>query len=171
MTLARTRAAIARSVFARWICSSISIHRAAQGRVVTKRGPTSLLNGPGSPNSSWTSPPPFGLLAAVGFFVHGRPRPALGLVVRDTATFIAILDVFGLTFLFVGIARLISAWHVLDLSRLGMFRSRSDWQTSAEHLPLFAADLDHAHRGQCRFAAVCAQAECFDASRFSASER
>jgi hypothetical protein len=164
MTLARTRAAIARSVFARWICSSISIHRAAQGRVVTKRGPTSLLNGPGSPNSSWTSPPPFGLLAAVGFFVHGRPRPALGLVVRDTATFIAILDVFGLTFLFVGIARLISAWHVLDLSRLGMF-PRSDWQTSAEHLPLFAAGVDHAHRGQCRFAA-CAQAERFDASRF-----
>jgi hypothetical protein len=79
--------------------------------------------------------------------------------------------VFGLTFLFVGIARLTSAWHVLDLSRFEMFRSRSDRQTPAEPLPLCAADLDHAYRGQSRSVVVCAQAERSDASRFSAYPR
>jgi hypothetical protein len=105
-----------------------------------------------------------GLLSAAGFFVHGRPRPALGLVLRDTAILIAILNMFGLTFLFVGVTRLISAWHVLNLSRLWMRGLFSDYRTSAEHLPLCAADLDRAHRGQSRFAAGCARLERFDAS-------
>jgi hypothetical protein len=52
-----------------------------------------------------------GLLAAVGFLVDGRPGAALSFILGRATLFVAFLDVFGHTLLFVGIAGLISAWH------------------------------------------------------------
>jgi hypothetical protein len=48
------------------------------------------------------------LLPAMGFFVHGRPGASFGLLLRNAAVFIALLDVFGLAFLFVGVTGLIA---------------------------------------------------------------
>src|SRR5438132_34081 len=49
------------------------------------------------------------LLAAAGLFVHGGPGPALRLRLGRAAVLVASLDVLGLTFLLLGVLRLVSA--------------------------------------------------------------
>ena len=51
------------------------------------------------------------LLAATGLLVHSRPGTSFGLVLRDAAAFVALLDVLGLSFLFVGVRGLIATRH------------------------------------------------------------
>jgi hypothetical protein len=34
-------------------------------------------------------------LAAMGFLIHGRPRPPFGFVLRNAALFVAFLDILG----------------------------------------------------------------------------
>lgn len=48
-------------------------------------------------------------LAALIFLVHGRPRPAFGFLLRNVTLFVALFNVFRLSFLSVGIARLVSS--------------------------------------------------------------
>jgi hypothetical protein len=63
-------------------------------------------------------------LAAAIILVDGRPRPALRLLIGNTASLVAFRDVIGLSFLFVGIFRFVSAWHV-SISCSGMVKRQS----------------------------------------------
>src|SRR5436190_18260796 len=56
-------------------------------------------------------------LAAMRRFVDGCPGSALGFVRRYAAVLVAFLDVVGLSFLFVGVLRFITAWHCDTLRR------------------------------------------------------
>src|ERR1700757_718853 len=51
------------------------------------------------------------LLSTVRLLVYGRPGSSLGFLLRNAAMFVALLDMFGLTLLLVGIAGLVSARH------------------------------------------------------------
>ena len=57
------------------------------------------------------SPSGASFLAAAIIFVNCSPGPALGLVVGYTLIFVAILDVFGLALLFVGVGIFIALGH------------------------------------------------------------
>jgi hypothetical protein len=50
-------------------------------------------------------------VAAAGFLVDGGPGAPLGFLPADAAAFVALLDVFGLAFLLVGIAGFVAARH------------------------------------------------------------
>src|SRR5690348_15902091 len=54
---------------------------------------------------------PTGLLAAAVVLVHGRPGPALGLLVGDAALLVALGDMIGLALLLVGVFRLVATGH------------------------------------------------------------
>jgi hypothetical protein len=60
---------------------------------------------------------------AVVLLVDGRPRPALGLAVRDAAPLVALLDVLGLALLLARITRLVAARH--DALLCGLIRMPS----------------------------------------------
>jgi predicted phage tail protein len=51
------------------------------------------------------------LLAAMCFFIHGRPCPPFGLLLANASGFVAFLDVLGLSLLLTGVAGFVSAWH------------------------------------------------------------
>jgi hypothetical protein len=57
------------------------------------------------------------LLSAVGLLVHGRPSASLGFLLGNASMFVAFLDVFGLAFLFFGVARFVATRH-RDLHQL-----------------------------------------------------
>src|SRR5690349_20257135 len=61
------------------------------------------------------------LFAAVSFFIHGRPCSSLCFLVGHTSIFITLLDVFGLSFLFVCVAALIASRHNYYLPLVRIF--------------------------------------------------
>src|SRR6516162_8899779 len=69
-------------------------------------------------------------LPSVSFLVDRRPGATLGFILGHTALLVAFLDVFGLAFLFVGIAGLISARH----SRLHCLRYTQNEPTRSRFL-------------------------------------
>ena len=52
-----------------------------------------------------------GLFTSAGFLVDRRPRAALGLLCRDTATLVTVGDVLGLSLLLAGLLRFIALRH------------------------------------------------------------
>src|SRR5271157_2094350 len=54
-------------------------------------------------------------LAAARFRIHGSPGSAFGFFFTDAPSFVALLDIAGLAFLLVGVARFVAArhWRVL----------------------------------------------------------
>src|ERR1700737_4602385 len=60
------------------------------------------------------------LVAAAGFLVDRRPRAPFGFLLADAAMLVSFLDVFGLTFLFVGIAGFVAARHDRLPQRCGL---------------------------------------------------
>ena len=54
-----------------------------------------------------------GALSAAIVFVDGRPGATFGLLLRNAAAFVALLDMLRLPFLLVGVFRLVAAWHGL----------------------------------------------------------
>lgn len=53
-------------------------------------------------------------LSATARLVHRRPRPAFSLFLRNPLLFIPLLDMLSLAFLFAGMARFVSFWHMLS---------------------------------------------------------
>jgi hypothetical protein len=47
----------------------------------------------------------------MGFFVYGRPGSPFGFLVGNASSFVAFLNVLGLSLLLVCVASFVSAWH------------------------------------------------------------
>jgi len=63
-----------------------------------------MVFGAAVPAAAW-------LLAAMMDLVDGRPRTTLGLIAGSAALFVALLDVLGLTLLFIRVMTLVSSRH------------------------------------------------------------
>src|SRR3954469_5961051 len=65
------------------------------------------------------------LVAAAGFLVDGRPGAPLGFLRADAALLVAFLDMLGLAFLLVGVARFVTAGHAASPSLLRLLKSNA----------------------------------------------
>src|ERR1041385_3461285 len=69
-------------------------------------------------------------LAAMMNGIDGGPGAALGFLFRHAAFFVALLDVAGLTFFFVGVFVFVTSWHFCIL----LFRKSIRWQLTFRKL-------------------------------------
>jgi hypothetical protein len=70
---------------------------------------------------------------ATGLLVHRGPGSPLRFAPGDTAFFISLFDVLGLTLLLIGVRGLVASWHDRDLQLgyAGIARVRGHWDITA----------------------------------------